>query len=197
MVSIPYVLRSWKTTVGPGNSYRWIPLQPCKSAHECGHCLSCNKSCLCMRPLGMMAFCVRISALLCKMRGVCPLKVLLIMLPFGFSRCWGLTALSVLWGRHWAIIVVHCLWLGLPRWWISKGQIYVQFSKARLFLLICRPRGKTYTGLLAFLFCFVLFLYNNLNALGNWMRTQGESWHWVKLHKLLSNHWSVSEKDSI
>jgi len=95
------------------------------------------------------------------------------MLTFGFSRCRGLTVLSALQGRHWAITVVRCLWIGLPRWWISKGQIYVQFSKARLFLLICKPRGKTYTGPLAFLFCFVLFLYNNLNALGNWM-------HWVE-----------------
>lgn len=60
--------------------------------------------------------------------------------------------------RNLAITAVCWLRLGLPRESTSKGQNCAQFSKAGLFLFICKPRGKADTGLLAFCFCFVSVL---------------------------------------
>lgn len=124
-----------------------------------------------IRPLGLRSLYVCVSIWLytwahCDAES-CPL------LPIAFDVGWPSSLQQIPRCRNLVITVVHWLGLGLPRWCISKGQICAQFSKAGLFLLICRPGGKTDTGLLAFLFCFVLFLCCNLNELGNWIR-------WVK-----------------
>lgn len=109
-----------------------------------------------IRLLGERSLCVCVSVWLCMWvyhkAEVWPLQELPIMLTFDTG--WRRRLAQIQRYRNLAITAVCWLWLGLPRESTSKGQICAQFSKAGLFLFICKPRGNTDTGLLAFLFCF-------------------------------------------
>lgn len=199
--SFPYVQRNWKTPVSPGSSYRWIPLQPCKRAHEHGHCLSCNKSCSLYEtsgnnglPLWVFLHCsARWEE--CALWRCCPSCLPLASVDAEVWQC----CLHYRAGIGQLQLSVACE-LGCQGDEFQKAKSTFSFQRLGCFFWSANQGEKHIQD--RWLFCSVLFCF----CTTTWMllateciglRTQGEFWHWVKLLKLLSNHWSISEKGSI
>lgn len=143
--------------INPGH---WIKLLGTRSLHVCVFLYGSARECVVRQKL-------------------CPLKELPFMLTFDAG--WASRLQQIPRCRRLAVMVVLWLWLGLPRWWISKGQICARFSKAGLFLLICKPGGKTDTGYWLFcsvLFCFCITIWMILATEFVGLKTQGRSWQW-------------------